>query len=73
MRNLCAAGLLVLVSIQAMAATAAPREAEARCARLEGRIAELRLKLRMGYTAKQGRVYRQRLAALQAEHRAGCR
>lgn len=46
---------------------------DVRCVRLENRIADLRLKLRMGYSAPQGRVYRQKLAALEAERRQMCR
>lgn len=46
---------------------------DARCTRLESRIADLRLKLRLGYSAQQGRVYRQKLAALEAERRLVCR
>ena len=44
-----------------------------RCVKLESRIDEIRLRLRMGYTAKQGRVYKQKLSALEAEYRARCR
>jgi hypothetical protein len=43
------------------------------CVRLESRIADLRLKLRLGYSARQGRVYRQKLAALESERRQLCR
>ena len=46
---------------------------EARCTRIEARIAELRLKLRLGYSAKQGRVYHQKLEALEVERRQLCR
>lgn len=49
------------------------RERDIACVRLDNRMAELRLKLRSGYTAKQGRVYRQKLAALEAERRVRCR
>jgi len=55
------------------AAWAATGERDARCVRLDNRIAELRLKLRMGYSARQGRLYRQKVAALEAEHRELCR
>jgi hypothetical protein len=34
---------------------------------------EIRLRRRMGYTAKQGRVSKQKLSALEAEYRARCR
>lgn len=39
------------------------------CLRLENRIAELQLKMRLGYSARQGRVYRQKMASLVAERR----
>ena len=39
------------------------------CLRRESRIAELQLKMRTGYSAKQGRVYRQKMASLLAERR----
>jgi hypothetical protein len=52
---------------------AAAREDDVRCARLDGRIAELRLKLRMGYSAKQGRLYRQKLSALEADRKSSCK
>ena len=51
---------------------AATREDDARCARLDTRIAELHLKLRMGYSAKQGRLYRQKLSALEVERKSLC-
>ncbi len=44
-----------------------------RCMRLDGRIAELRLKMRMGYSAKQGRLYRQKLTTLEIERKTLCR
>jgi hypothetical protein len=55
------------------AAWAGTGKRDARCVRLDNRIAELRLKLRMGYSAKQGRVYRQKVAALETERRELCR
>lgn len=39
------------------------------CLRRESRIAELQLKLRMGYSARQGRVFRQKMATLLAARR----
>ncbi len=48
-------------------------EADARCVRLDNRIAEVRLKLRMGYSASQGRLYRQKVASLEAERKSLCR
>jgi len=48
-------------------------ESAARCVRLDDRMAELRLKLRMGYSAKQGRLYRQKMASLEAERKSLCR
>ena len=57
----------------AMGSIAVAEKPDVRCVRLENRIAELRLKLRLGYSAQQGRVYRQKLAALEAERRQVCR
>jgi len=65
--------LLMAVALVAGSASAATEGAEGRCVRLENRIADLRLKLRLGYSARQGRVYRQKLAALEAERRQLCR
>lgn len=48
-------------------------DAAARCEKLEHRIADLRLKMRLGYSAREGRVYRQKLASLEAERRQRCR
>lgn len=58
--------------LPAIAAAKASDE-EVRCVRLDNRIADLRLKLRLGYSAKQGRLYRQKLTALEAERKALCR
>jgi hypothetical protein len=70
-RGLAAA---VLIAAQAMAvAMAADAVRDERCGRLETRVAELRLKLRMGYGAQEGRMLRQRLARLEAERRRACR
>lgn len=55
------------------AAAAGTSDPGAQCRRLEARIALLQGRLRMGYTARQGRLWRQQLAALEAERRAGCR
>lgn len=46
---------------------------DARCVRIDGRVADLRLKLRMGYSAREGRLYRQKLAILEAERKTVCR
>lgn len=62
-----------LVIGNAAGAMGATESAEARCVRLENRIADLRLKLRLGYSARQGRIYRQKLAALESERRQACR
>lgn len=51
----------------------AASDADARCLRLESRIADLRVKMRLGYSAREGRVYRQKLASLEAERRQRCR
>lgn len=66
---------LVLLCICLPAAASATRDSEekARCTRLENRMDEIRLRRRMGYTAKQGRVSKQKLSALEAEYRARCR
>ncbi len=53
-------------------AISSPAERDLACVRLDNRIAELRLKMRLGYSAKQGRTYRQKLAGLEAERRAKC-
>ena len=51
-----------------------PDDAEKiQCTKLQSRMDELRLRRRMGYTARQGRVYKQKLSALEAEYRARCR
>jgi len=69
--------LLVITLLAGNAATGASsamaNPADARCLRLESRIADLRLKLRLGYSARQGRVWRQQVAALEAERRQACR
>lgn len=67
--------LMVLLCLCMPVATGATlsRAEKVRCTTLESRMDELRLRQRMGYTAKQGRVYKQKLAALKAEHRARCR
>ena len=66
---------LVLLGLCMPPAIGAARNPEdkVRCVKLEGRIAEIRLRLRMGYTARQGRLYRQKLSAREAEYRASCR
>ena len=67
----------LLATVMALAVPATARtvvgKRDAGCLRLDERIAELRLKLRMGYSAKQGRQYRQKLAALETEQRELCR
>ena len=68
---------LVLATLLALAVPASlwagTGESAARCVRLDDRMAELRLKLRMGYSAKQGRLYRQKMASLEAERKSLCR
>jgi hypothetical protein len=66
-----AAGLAAATPITAIAASTP--DPDARCRRLETRIAQLQARLRMGYTARQGRLWRQQLAALETERRAACR
>jgi hypothetical protein len=66
------AGLAALLVIAA-AAPAGGASRDARCTRLDTRIEDLRLRLRMGYTEPQGRRWRQQLRGLEAERRATCR
>lgn len=66
-----AAGLATVAPTSGKAASTA--DPEARCRRLEARITQLQARLRMGYTARQGRLWRQQLTALEAERRATCR
>lgn len=71
-RRFTAAVMAILVSHSA----AADDEQEAlarRCTRLRQRIAALRLRLRTGYSAAQGRVWRTQLAELEREYRQQCR
>jgi hypothetical protein len=72
MRQLRLLMAVALVVGSAGSASAAVDGAEARCLRLENRIADLRLKLRLGYSAREGRIYRQKLAALESERRQAC-
>ncbi len=65
--------LMLVIALAAGSASAAADDAELRCLRLENRIADLRLKLRLGYSAREGRTYRQKLAALESERRQLCR
>lgn len=66
--------LVMVLAIGSMTSSvAAAGKQDVRCVRLENRMAELRLKLRLGYSAREGRVYRQKLAALEAERRRLCR
>ena len=73
--GLSAALAVVLLCACLSPAIGAARNTEdkIRCLKLEARIDEIRLKQRMGYTAKQGRIYKQKLSTLEAEHRARCR
>ena len=65
-RFLLAAVLSLLFTTGAWSAASKDPEA---CLRRESRIAELQLKMRLGYSARQGRVYRQKMATLLAERR----
>jgi hypothetical protein len=65
--------VLLCLCLPAPASTKRDGEEKFRCTKLENRMDEIRLRRRMGYTAKQGRVSRQKLAALEAEYRARCR
>jgi len=48
-------------------------DAGGHCLRVEERIANIRLKLRLGYSAREGRVLREKLRTLQAERQRACR
>ena len=67
--------LLVMLGIGSSTAIGAPQDEteKVQCSKLHSRMEELRLRRRMGYTAKQGRVSKQKLSALEAEYRARCR
>ncbi len=65
-RFLFATALFLLVATSAWSAS---DQSSQRCLRRESQIAELQLKLRTGYSARQGRVYRQKMATLLAERR----
>lgn len=69
-----ASALALAVPALAAAKSSATRsgDAAARCVRLDNRLAQLRLKLRMGYSARQGRLYRQQVESLEKERRALC-
>jgi hypothetical protein len=65
-RFLFATALFLLVATSAWSTI---DQSSQRCLRRESQIAELQLKLRTGYSARQGRVYRQKMATLLAERR----
>lgn len=73
--GLSLAMVLVLLCICMQPASGAARNTadEVRCLKLASRMDEIRLRRRMGYTAKQGRLYKQKLSTLEAEYRARCR
>lgn len=73
MNRLGLALLLLCVCMPPAVSAARRSEEKVRCVKLEGRMDEIRLRRRMGYTAKQGRLYKQKLSALEAEYRASCR
>jgi hypothetical protein len=73
MRRLHLLLAMVLAVTGAISNIAVAEKQDVRCVRLENRIAGLRLKMRLGYSASQGRVYRQKLAALESERRQLCR
>lgn len=72
-RTLPALLLLILVFATPGPAAAARKDSTTGCARVEARISEIRLRMRMGYTTRQGRLYRQKLSVLEAERRERCR
>jgi hypothetical protein len=51
----------------------AGKKPDEQCAGLKARIATLRLKQRMGYTARQGRLNRAQLEELESRQRRLCR
>ncbi len=65
--------LTVMLSSPTSGNAATTDSAKAACARVEARISEIRLRMRMGYTTRQGRLYRQKLSVLEAERRERCR
>lgn len=65
-RILLTTALCLLVATGAWSAGSKGPEA---CVQRENRIAELQLKMRTGYSARQGRVYRLKMAGLLAERR----
>ena len=67
--------LLVMLGIGSFTAIGATDDnaEKVQCMKLQSRMDEIRLRRRMSYTAKQGRVYKQKLSALEAEYRARCR
>lgn len=71
----CTALVLVLLCITVPTSIGATHDTDekVRCTKLQSRMDEIRLRRRMGYASKQGRVYKQKLAALEAEYRARCR
>jgi hypothetical protein len=66
---------LIMLAIDSPTAIGATHDnaEKVQCTKLQSRMDELRLRRRMGYTARQGRVYKQKLSALEAEYRARCR
>lgn len=54
--------------LQALAAT----DRATRCAETRERLQALRQRMRMGYTARQGRLYRQKIEMLEARRRRLC-
>jgi len=71
--SLALAVILLCICLSPAIGAARNTEDKVRCLKLEARIDEIRLRQRMGYTAKQGRLYKQKLSTLEAEHRARCR
>ncbi|MFZ1626106.1 MAG: hypothetical protein WAU48_15165 [Gammaproteobacteria bacterium] len=71
--SLVLAVVLLCICLSPAIGAARNTEDNVRCLKLEARIDEIRLRQRMGYTAKQGRLYKQKLSTLEAEHRARCR
>jgi hypothetical protein len=65
--------LLLVAGVSAsLDAGAIPKEVQrATCQRRKQQLDALRLKMRMGYTARQGRILRQKISAVEQELKAG--
>lgn len=71
-RHLILAIGVLAAGLAAGPVTATSKDPAIACARVKNRIADVRLKLRLGYTARQGRVLHQKLQNLEAERKLLC-